>query len=270
MTRRKNLIHYLPEFGCIATGVLYGGIGTIALLSFFKVRDGGADESSMLLLLNDFFVGKIIALLIVTGTISYIVWRIYEVINDPYNYGLSWKGIGKRIGIALSTLADILIIAAGVRVFLGVGNIQTDGQPLEERAMTKAMLDAGNDWLVILLGASVLTTAVVQLIYGFTKGYKERVNEKSFNKTWKKIFHGAALFGYSARGLILGIIGCFFLIAGWQHESEVVVNTDKAFDFIGDNIGHALFIITAIGTIAYGLFMFGLGLTYKPGKSVGK
>lgn len=266
MRKNKDWVHYLPEFGSMATGITYGGIGVIALLSFFRVREGGADESSMLLVLNDFLLGKIIVIAILAGTTGYIVWRIYEAITDPYQYGSSAKGIGRRAGIALSTVADALIVYAGVRVLLGTSHIQNDGQPLEERAMTQALLDAGDDWVIILLGSAILLTAIVQLVYGFAKGYKERLDETVYKKGFRKVLHMLALYGYSARGIILGITGFFFLQAGLLHRAEAVVNTDKAFDFIGDHVGHSIFIIVAIGTIAYGLFMVALGFTYKPGK----
>lgn len=250
----------------MATGTLYLGIGIIALLSFFKVRNGGADESSIMVVLNDFILGKILILLILSGTACYVAWRIFEVINDPYHYGRSWRGLGKRTGIALSTTTDALILIAGVRVLLGISAIQGDGQPVEERAMTESLLSGGYGWIVILIGISFLATAIVQLVYGFTRGYRERVDEHDFNGILENIFHVLALYGYGARGLILGIIGYFFLMAGIQHDAGVVVNTDKAFDFIGDNVSHALFIITAAGTIAYGCFLFALGITYKPSK----
>jgi hypothetical protein len=264
--KRKAFIHYLPEFGSMATGTLYLGIGIIALLSFFKVRKGGADESSMMMVLNDFVIGKILIVLILAGTACYVAWRIYEVITDPYRYGRSWKGVAKRAGIALSTTTDALVLIAGVRVLLGIGEIQSDGQPVEERAMTGSLLDGGNEWVVILLGLAILATAVVQLIYGFTRGYRERVDEHDFKGPLKTIFHLLGLYGYGARGLLLGVIGFFFLKAGLLRDAEVVVNTDKAFDFIGDNAGHAAFIIVAAGTIAYGCFMFALGFTYKAKK----
>lgn len=264
--KKKSFIHFLPEFGCMATGVLYGGIGVIALLSFFRVRDGGADESSMLLVLNDLLVGKILIILILLGTTCYVAWRMYEVVADPYHYGRSWKGLARRAGIALSTVADALVVSSCVRVLLGTNEIQTNGQPVEERAMTEALLDAGNDWVVISLGVVILATAMIQLVYGFTKGYKERVDEHGFNAITKNIFHVLGFYGYGARGLILGIIGYFFLAAGIEHEAEIVVNTDKAFDFIGDNLGHLLFIVTAVGTIAFGSFMVALGVTYKAAK----
>ena len=42
--KTKEWLRYLPRFGCICTGIIYGSVGVLALLSFFKVRHGGADE----------------------------------------------------------------------------------------------------------------------------------------------------------------------------------------------------------------------------------
>lgn len=264
--KRKHLAHYLPILGCGATGITYAGIGIIALLSFFKVRDGGADESSMLVVLNDFLLGKILVFIIVGGTLCYICWRFYEAFTDPYRYGSDFRGRAKRFGIALSTVADMMIVYAAVRVLLGTAKIQANGQPVEERAMTQALLDDGRGWLIIAIGIVILVTALVQLLYGGTKGYKERVNDHYLNPTLLKIFHGLGLTGYAARGIILAITGFFFLKAGISNDANVVVNTDKAFDFVGDHIGHIFFIALALGTVSYGLFMFALGITYRAGK----
>lgn len=68
--------------------------------------------------------------------------------------------------------------------------------------------------------------------------------------------------GYTARAIILGIIGFFFIKSGLTDNARYIVNTDKAFDFIGDHVGHVYFIGVAIGTICYGLFMFALGVAY--------
>lgn len=264
--KRKQLVHYLPVIGCAATGMTYLGIGIIALLSFFQLRDGGADETSMLVVLNDFIVGKIVVLIILAGTLCYVLWRIYETITDPYQYGNDYKGLARRAGIALSTVADLLIVYAGIRVLIGVTDVQANGQPLEERAFTRALLDNGQAWIVLTIGCVTFITALIQLLYGVTKGYKERVNDRSFSTTSRTIFNVLGLAGYVARAVILGIIGFFFFYAGISNDSEVVVNTDKAFDFIGDHVGHVFFILLAAGTMSYGLFMFALGITYKPGR----
>src|SRR5688572_27057924 len=133
--KKRTLVHYLPVYGSVATGLTYVTIGTIAMLSFLKIRDGGADESSMVAILYETIAGTILVWIILLGTISYIAWRIYETIKDPYGYGNDIRGKIKRTGIALSTVADALIIYATVKILLGIGNIQLDGQPEEERAM---------------------------------------------------------------------------------------------------------------------------------------
>jgi hypothetical protein len=265
--KKRTFIQYLPIYGCIATGLIYVAIGVIAMLSFLKIRHGGADESSMLMVLNDFLLGKILVGIILLGTISYIIWRIYETITDPYGYGKDTKGLAKRSGIALSAIADALIVIAATRVLLGVSDIQLDGQPKEEREMVRHLLAYNSGaWLVIAIGFIILATAIVQLLYGITKGYSERVDMDHFNPVSKTVVNLLALIGYFARGIILGITGFFFIKAGIIEDPFLVVNTDQAFDFIGDNVGHIYFIMVAIGTISYGLFMFALGMTYDVDK----
>ncbi len=71
MSKKKHniLIRYLPVFGCISTGLIYLGIGVVAILSFLKIKQGGADEGSLLAFLNSFLVGKILTGAILIGTI---------------------------------------------------------------------------------------------------------------------------------------------------------------------------------------------------------
>ena len=265
--RRKLFIHYLPVYGCISTGLIYATIGVIALLSFFKVRDGGADEGSMLALINDYVIGKIFIGIVLTGTLCYIILRFYEAITDPYVYGYNASCIAKRIGICLSTIADVMIVNTAIRVLLGTAHIAIDGQPREEQEKIAALLSEswGNE-VVIAIGLLVILTAVMQLIYGITKGYKERIDIDHFSRGIQITTHSLAWIGYIARGIILGIIGFFLAKAGFTANAKVVVNTDKAFDFIGDHLGHLYFILVAIGTICYGFFMFILGVAYDTDK----
>lgn len=257
------MVRYLPVFGCVSTGIIYLGIGVIAILSFFKIKEGGADESSMLEFLDNFIVGKILVWIILLGTLSYIVWRIYESINDPYGYGNEVKGKVKRTGIALSTIADAFIAFSAIQVLLGAGNIQKDGKPLEQREIVSGLLQENlGSMLIISVGILVSVTALVQFFYGVTQGYRERLDIAHFGPKTKWTVHILAWLGYFARGIILGITGFFFVKAGIEENGQLVVNTDKAFDFIGDHVGPICFILVAFGTISYGVFMFVLGITY--------
>ncbi|CAN5261095.1 hypothetical protein BH23BAC2_BH23BAC2_25210 [soil metagenome] len=269
--KKRFFIHYLPIYGCISTGLIYTAIGVIAILSFLQIKEGGADEGSLLAFMYDYLAGKIFVWIVLLGTLSYIAWRIYEAFRDPYNYGNSWKGISRRFGIGLSSIADIFIAYSAIMVILGVSEIQEDGRPEEQREMVGSMLQEGwGDVAIISLGVIIGLTAIVQFYYGVTRGYRERLNIKSFSKEIKMLIHFFAWIGYTARGIIIGIIGFFFIKAGFLDNPDFVVNTDKAFNFIGENVGHLPYVIVAIGTICYGLFMFSLGATYDTNNYEGK
>lgn len=261
--QRKQLIHYFPVYGSISTALIYLSVGVIALLSFFKIRDGGADESSLLAIINDYLLGKFFIVIILAGLLCFVIWRFYEAINDPYGYGRSFSGFAKRIGICVSTLVDVMIAMTAVRVLLGRNHIMLNGQPREEQEMVASLLS--NPWgsmLVIAFGSIVLIVSVSQFWYGITKGYKERIDLEHFSKPIQTVTHGLAWFGYFARGVILSIIGVFLIKSGTTNDASVVVNTDKAFDFIGDHVGHFYFIAIAIGTICYGMFMVMMAIAY--------
>ncbi len=265
--KKNTFFRYLPIYGCISTGLCYLGVGTIAMLSFLKVREGGADESSMLAIINEVIIGKILLWIIMLGTTCYMVWRIFEAVTDPYGYGKDFSGMGKRSGIALSAVADLLIVYAAIKVLLGIGDIQQNGEPREEREFVNKLLD--ENWGVYVLttiGVVILLTAFVQLIYGVTRGYKERLDIDRYPRSRKAIIHVLAWVGFCSRGVIVGITGYFLLKATFSHKPEYVVNTDKAFDFIGDELGHLYFILIALGTVCYGVFMIIHGIAYDQDK----
>ena len=264
---RRSFVHYLPVYGCWSTGIIYVAIGVIAVLSFLRVRKGGADESSLLAILNDHVAGKILFWVILSGTVCYVAWRIFESIKDPYSYGKGLKGIALRSGIAMSTIPDALLAMSAVRILMGTGNIRTDGRPVELRQMVGELLQkTSGDVAIVAIGVVIFLSALVQFFYGITNGYKERLDIGHLSRDMKWLTHFLAWIGYGARGVILGIIGFFFIKAGLMKSSGYVVNTDKAFDFIGDHVGHLYFILLAIGTTGYGLFMFILGWFYDPDK----
>ncbi len=262
--KKKIFINYLPMYGSFSTGIIYTGVGVIAILSFMQIKQGGADEGSLLAFLNSFLVGTIFVWIILVGTLSFIIWRIFEAFRDPYNYGNDKFGIARRMGIGLSSIADMLIAYSAIMVLMGISGLQEGGEPEEEQEMVGSMLQEGwwGEWAIIGMGIIIGITALVQFYYGITEGYKERLDIAHFNSKTKSLIHFLAWVGYLARGIIIGIIGFFFIKAGFLEDPEHVVNTDKAFDFIGDHVGGLPFILVAVGTICYGVFMFFMGISY--------
>lgn len=260
---KQKLLKALTLIGCFSTGIIYGSIGVIALLSFMKLKQGGADESSFFVLLDGFVLGRVLNWIIILGAVCFIIWRFYEAFQDPYKKGNDAKAILVRAGAAFSSGADAFIAFSVLQALFSAQKAPTTGEPTQQRQMASELLKT--EWgriAIMVIALIVLVTALVLLFYGFSKGFTESIKAGDFSKREIYAVHGIAYAGYLSRGVILGVIGSFFLKAAIKRNSDYVVNTDKAFDYLGDNLGSVVFILVAIGTICYGLYMFVLGLHY--------
>jgi len=265
MKRRQKriLLKALTLVGCFSTGILYCSIGVIALLSFFRLKDGGADESSFMVLLNGFVAGRVLNWLIILGAVCFILWRFYEAFKDPYHVGNGTKGILLRTGAAFSAGADAFIALSALQALFNEKKAPENGSPeLQRNLVGDLFAQGGGHLLVTVVGAIVLVTAVVLAFYGLSKRFTETIRADDFSNRQRYGVHALAYAGYLSRGIILGITGFFFIKAAVKNNPALIVNTDKAFDFIGDQVGHLYFILVAVGTICYGIYMFVLGLHY--------
>jgi len=238
-------------------------LGVIALLSLLRLKQGGADEASLLKFLEDVPWGKVIIALILAGMLAYITWRIYEAITDPYAYGRNGKGVMIRLITAFSAVSDALIAWPASESLLGISTASKGGEPVAQRQMFDRVLDtSGGVWLVALIGGITSITAIVQFIYVFKEAYEERIDFQKLETVKRKVIHSLSYAGHIARGTILGIMGFFMLKAAFARNAQHMVNTDKAFDFIGDEISPVVFALIAVGTICYGFFMLAMGYYY--------
>lgn len=260
---KRKLLKTITLIGCFSTGIIYGSIGVIAILSFLKLKKGGADESSFFVLLDSFVAGRIVNWIIIIGALCFIIWRFYEAFKDPNGIGSDAKGLLLRTGVAFSSVADAVIALSVLQALYNQQKAPVTGEPVQQRDAVAGLLT--KDWgstVVLIVGIIVLLTALVLILYGLSSRFTEALKANGFSKRSKYIVHAIAYAGYFSRGVIVGIIGFFLVKAALQNDSNYVVNTDKAFDFIGDHVGHVWFIVIAIGTIAYGLYMLILGLHY--------
>lgn len=260
---KDTLLRAITLTGCFSTGIIYVAIGVIAILSFLRLKEGGADESSFFVLLNSFDAGRILNWAIIIGAVCFIVWRFYEAFKDPNHIGSDAKAILIRSGGAFSSGADAFIVLSVLQALFNRQKAPVTGEPVQQKSLVENLLQYGwGPFFITAIGIVILVTAVTLVFYGFSRRFTEAIRERDFSKRGKAMVHLLAYAGYFSRGVILGIVGFFFIKAAMKNSSRYIVNTDKAFDFIGDHVGHFWFILIATGTICYGLYMFVLGLHY--------
>jgi hypothetical protein len=258
-----HLVRYLALVGSAAIGLVYMGIGTIAMLSLLRLKDGGADEDSMLEFLTDLPGGWICVWIILLGMVCYIAWRLYEAIVNPFQEPYTIKGISTRVGTALSSVAYAIIALSAIQALLGIA-LEGDGVEEQRQLLARVLNWRGGAWLVGLTGVLVGITGLLEIYHVLRREYVQRVDMQRLSRAGKRLLHGLAWYGHFSRGIIL-LIMAYFLLQGAIHaNAQEIVNTDKAFNFIGESrLGHPLFVIVAIGTMAYGVFMILQGIYLK-------
>ena len=115
----------------------------------------------------------------------------------------------------------------------------------------------GGPWIVGLLGLAVLAVGAQQLYgHGLKKKFMERLSIGSGGELGQNI-ERAGRAGYAARGIVLLVVGAFFIIAAIQHDPREAIGLSGALLVLSrQSWGEALLWFVAVGLFLFGAFCF--------------
>ena len=255
----------LARIGCVSIGTVYVLVGALALLALSGRLIEAADEERLVQLLLSIPGGALLIWGIVLGTSAYVVWRVIEVVSDPYDFGASWRGLLQRALLASSAIGYGLIALTTARIAVGPGNGGRDAAEEQQQLMIAEVLGwPGGELLIGLAGAVLAVVGLGQFVLVARRGYATEIRIEPQTEFGERVTHFLAWYGYSARGVILCVLAWFLLDGAISSDPKAVGDTDTAFDFIGGGtLGDSAFAIVALGTIAYGVFMYVNAWQYK-------
>ncbi len=190
--------------------------------------------------------------LIAFGLLGYIIWRFTQAVRDTENKGSDPKGLGRRLGYASSGL-----VYTGVAWFaaqLALNGSADKGGNTQQGLVAKVLNWPAGDWLIIIMGLIIIGTGLYQVYRAYSGSFSKHVNDSGLPSNQQQIVYRTGQLGYTARGIVLGIIGYFFIQAGRQHRASAVGTTDEAFDFLAA-MGPMALAVVALGLMAYGIYM---------------
>jgi uncharacterized membrane protein len=264
--RLRESAQPLARFGCASIGTVYVLVGVLALLALSGRLTGHADEDRMIPLLMNVPGGSVLIMAIALGMVGYIVWRAVEAIADPYEFGSHWRGIAVRSVIALSATAYGVIAVSAIRIVMGDGEpVSSESSEEQNQFLVAQVLSwPGGHWLVGAAGSLVVLTGLAQFALVARRAYTLEIDLAPRLPATRTTIHALAWYGYAARGIILSVLGYLLVMAALRSDASEVGDTDTAFDTIGGGtVGDTAFFIVALGTVAYGFFMYACALFYK-------
>lgn len=261
----RDRAHPLARIGCVAIGTVYTLIGSVALVALTGHLIEYADPTRIGRLLRRVPGGDVLLWSIAVGAAAYVAWRLIEAITDPYEALGGWGGVAKRAGVALSGLMYVLLAESAARMALRAPSGPRDATEKQQQLFIAHVLRwHWGAWMLAAAGIGVIAVGIVQFWMVVRRSYAREIRMQPETHAVRRVLEFIGAYGYSARGVILCVLGYFLVRGALAHNPRLVGDTDTAFDFIGGGIvGNTAFALVAIGTIAYGIFMYANAWLYR-------
>lgn len=246
----------LARLGMFAKGAVYCILGVMTTMAAFNIGGQTASKSDAMKFLYEQAYGKILLGLLAVGLLGYVLWRFVQAIKDPENVGNDRKAIARRIGYGASGVIYGALTYQSIKMLLQGGADGGNGNQNQE-IVSQLLTKPFGQILVGMVAVIFIGKAFYQFYRAYSGNFAKKVKESHMKHEVKEAVRKAGIAGYTARGVVIAIIGYFFLRAAIEANPGEAQGSEGAFRFIESSpLGPYLLAIVAIGLVCYGVFMF--------------
>jgi negative regulator of sigma E activity len=255
-TQAKPWITKLGRLGYAAKGMVYGLVGVLAVQAALGQGGQTTDAKGVLQTIAQAPFGRVLLALVALGLLGHAVWRFVQAIMDTENKGSDAKGLGTRAAYAGIGVVYVGLALAALRLVLGSGGTRSSDQSTQDWT-ARLLAQPSGRWLVALVGLIVIGVGLYQFYRAYSAKFREKLNLSEMSPTEETWATRIGRVGFTARGVVFGIIGVFLLIAALQAQPQEARGLAGALQTLAQQqpYGPWLLGIVALGFVAYGLFM---------------
>ncbi len=231
--------------GYLARALVYGLIGYLALrAAWLGGYAEGAEEALEGLTRQEF--GTPLLWVISGGAFGFAAWGMLAASMDLDCRGSDAKGIFARLDFAATGLLYALI-GIFVAHLAYTGYSSGDGDSRERWTAWVLGLPAGG-WIVVAIGLGFIAAGIWYGYKAFAEKYKERLRDTPVVERLAPV----CKFGWTAYGVVIVILGCFLVWAGWTLDPSHAGGIAEAFAAVRKAVfGRLLLGLLAFGFIAF-------------------
>lgn len=240
----------LMRVGYTARGIVYLLIGALA----FTAAVGGGptpDSKSAVATLLDMPLGTVVLGLIALGLIAYCSWTFIDGALDLDDKGGGAKGWAGRAALFISGAVH-LTLAFSV-ASLALGRSDNGGGDRVEHWTAVLMQQPLGRWLVAVVGAIAIAIGVQHFVKAHTEKYKQRMR---YTQTAQQL-NPLLKFGLVAHGVVVVLVGAFFLWASWTADpTRAGGMRDALLTVRSTDAGQLAFAVMGVGLIGFAVYCF--------------
>lgn len=239
------------RFGIATKGFVYILLGGLTVMAAAGLGGEKSDSNSALGSLTGSTFGQLLLAATSAGLMAYVFWRFYQAFVDPENKGSDAKGLAIRFGYFSSGVIYGILAYSAIELLTGSGSGSGGGG---NSMIAKALSKTYGQIIVGIIACIYLGKAMYQIYRAYSGNYKKKVQEQHLNEHTQKLMVVSGIAGYTARGIVIGIIAYLTFRAAFTSNSDNGGGTKEAFDFLQNEFGVLVLGVIALGLVLYGVF----------------
>jgi hypothetical protein len=251
ISRRQPLfwVDPLMRFGYAARGVVYVLVGGFALVAA-KDHTRAPDSSTALGELLDEPFGEVMLATIALGLFAYAAWRAVCAILDLENKGCELQGVAARAAQFISAILHVSLALSAAALIWRAGDASGDKT---ETLTARILSEPFGRWMVALVGVVALVMGVQHFIKAQQEKYLENLRYTPLAAKLSNVIKC----GIAAHGIVVLIIGAFFIWAAWTSDASRAGGLGDALNALRTlGIGQAGLVVVAAGLLGFSAYCF--------------
>ena len=253
MTYKEITVSSLLRIGSAAKGLVYFLMGLFCLGTVVNISTGTSGPEETIAWLGRNPYGQVVYFVLGTGILCYAAWRLYEAFLDPFARGKSFAALFYRLNcIIVGICYGALAVYSFRRLFRFY-----DGGEIRKDALQLVLQLPYGAAITYIIAVAVVGAGISALYTGFSNAHMRDVDNWALTRVQRKGFEIVGAVG-------LGGVAAVYFIMAYSLYRVAQMNYADNFMGVGDSlaylegwsVGLMLMLITGVGLLAYGIFMF--------------
>jgi hypothetical protein len=244
MSQKKETI---SRIGMVAKGAIYLLIGILTALPIFGLGGKTSSSKGALRFLADQSYGQVLLVILGLGLLGYLFFRGYQAIANLKNHDDNAKGYLMRGSYLVSGLVYGYLGFTALKMVFGSSSGKSS-------SVSKVLNSEYGNTIAIGIALVLVGKAIYEFYMAYSGKFKEEVEQAGIDHKARTLLTNAGTIGFTARGIVAGILAYLFFKAGLQNASGDLNRAD-AFNLLQNEFGSIIMAIVAAGIACYGVFM---------------
>jgi uncharacterized protein DUF1206 len=247
----------LGRAGFAANGIVYLLVGVLAAQAALGTGGETTDPEGALVHIVQAPFGSFALAAVAIGLTGYAAWRLLQAVLDTEHKGTGASGWAARIGFGVSGVIYLGLAATAVGLVLGSrGSDSANGDQAAQDRTAFLLSQPFGRGLLVVVGLIVIGVGVAQLVAAYRASFRKALRENEIGPREREWITWAGQLGYSARGLVLFLVGGFLVVAAVQQQPNQARGLAGVLATLAAQpAGPWLLGLVAVGLAAYGAFM---------------